>query len=536
MKKKQITYLFLALPLTGFLFLTLHMRLPNVFPSHSLNRMQYAVEQGTIISAKLPRGFDINVPNRKGVPLFFYAPNPNVLEFLIEHGAEVNSGDREGNTFLHVVKSPKMAQMLLEHNAQVNDVNHTGKTPLICQIISENYEMVNFLMAQRDVDKLHRDEAGMDATYYARSCKDTRIVKLVGEYAARIELAEKEKVRLKQLKQAEALAEAREKGFEEGKNMMLEFFAHTEEVDTVWDRSHRLQIPRRENAGRVAYPVERLNWEDETLIQIAVDGQMVDEWGNLLENAYEELGEWIPSKKAGKVISKFFKSKSKNNSTGILEGEGLGSISIAILTEEEAFAWERWGVSRGTSTPPNKGILMGSKLIRWCDMPSDTLYLCMENESNMYLKDVVVRITAVRKQAPMAYLSGDPCKGTNPGIGESLENVNPLGQSKSLIIGKPYLPNLQVVEGQGGKYGLQVFAAKDREAAQSKAIQYEEELPYSVYLVKRAEKVPYKVLIGAYSHKDQVRLLMKEIRNQYRGNKREKEHAGSAFPASFSYK
>ena len=131
------------------------------------------------------RGTDLEATNREGANALMYAALHGELatvQFLVSRKAEVN---KTGWTPLHFAAANghvEVVRFLLERHAYVDAESPNGTTPLMMAARQAHPTTVRLLLDE-GADPTPRNQAGLDASAYARAAGDPKLAESLAERA-----------------------------------------------------------------------------------------------------------------------------------------------------------------------------------------------------------------------------------------------------------------------------------------------------------------------------------------------------------------
>ncbi len=131
------------------------------------------------------RGTDLDAANREGTNALMFAAlhgELSLVQFLVSRKAEVN---KTGWTPLHFAAANGHAEVvryLLERHAYVDAESPNGTTPLMMAARQAHPSTVR-LLVEEGADPTPRNQAGLDASAYARAAGDPKLADWLAERA-----------------------------------------------------------------------------------------------------------------------------------------------------------------------------------------------------------------------------------------------------------------------------------------------------------------------------------------------------------------
>lgn len=172
-----------------------------------INELIAAAEQGNTskVTTLLKAGANINGTDERGRTAALAATHgnqPETLRVLIEAGADINLRDqRSDNPLLYAGAEglPEIVKLVVEAGADPTLTNRFGGTALIPAADRGHDDIVQYLLDHSDIDIDHVNNLGWTALLEAVILGDggsrhTRIVQLLAEHGADVNLADKDGV------------------------------------------------------------------------------------------------------------------------------------------------------------------------------------------------------------------------------------------------------------------------------------------------------------------------------------------------------
>ncbi len=149
----------------------------------------HAVKSGNleIVALLLSYSADIDIPDYFGrTPLHWSVillhPPTITQQLILRHKPKINTVNYFGFTpFINVVdfKNLNLVHFLVEHGADVNYPKKNRTTPLMCAILNDSLNIVQFLLTVPGIDLNARDYYGYTALMQAVNVKNFEMVKLL---------------------------------------------------------------------------------------------------------------------------------------------------------------------------------------------------------------------------------------------------------------------------------------------------------------------------------------------------------------------